>query len=294
MIPNFTTLPFKNDFMFCAVLHDNPDIAKRITEIITGRKITSITNLIQQNWVNTDPLLKTVRLDVTFEGDEQIYCVEMQVDTEREIERRMRCYQAAKDIEQLNAGQRYEELKSVMIIFICDYDPFGFGKQKYTYHNLCRETGEELDDGRDIIVVNTRGMKTEDPALNSLLEYIHTGKKNEEVLTSVIDEAADRIRYNKEWRERFMTVGEYIEREAKKRAVEIAQEMAAGIAQEMVAEILAGKSEEEKILSIMKAVSLLEKLNLPETQIAQMITEQYEITEEEYHRIRDHVQSGTH
>ena len=46
MIPNFTTLPFKNDFMFCAVLHDNPDIAKRITEIITGRKITYITNLI--------------------------------------------------------------------------------------------------------------------------------------------------------------------------------------------------------------------------------------------------------
>ncbi len=77
-----------------------------------------------------------------------------------------------------------------------------------------------------------------------------------------------------------MTVGEYIEREAKKRAVEIAQEM--------VTEIIAGKTEEAKILGITKAILMLEKLNLPEAQIEQMITEQYEITEEEYHGIRDH------
>ena len=257
----FENLMFKNDFLFSAVCNENPEIVRKMTEVITGRKITKIHNLRQQDWVTADPILKKVRLDVTFEGDDAIYCVEMQVSTEKEIEKRIRYYQSAKDIEQINDGGRYEELQPLYIIFICDYDPFGDGLQKYSFHNRCEETGEYLEDGRDIIVLNTRGEETEDESLNTLLDYIRTGEVKENDLTQEIEEASERVRYNKDWREGFMTIGEKMERLARE------------------------AREQERIHGIFKAIQLLQKLNLDDERICKMITEQYEISPEEYQEI---------
>lgn len=81
-------------------------------------------------------------------------------------------------------------------------------------------TGEYLEDGRDIIVLNTRGEEIEDESLNTLLDYIRTGEVREDDLTQEIEEASERVRYNKDWRERFMTIGEKMERLAEQRAAE--------------------------------------------------------------------------
>ena len=254
-------LKFKNDFLFSAVCNENPEIVRKMTEVITGRKITKIHNLRQQDWVTTDPILKKVRLDVTFEGDDTIYCVEMQVTTEKEIEKRIRYYQSAKDIEQINAGARYDELQSLYIIFICDYDPFGSGLRKYTFHNRCEETGEILDDGRDIIVLNTRGGESEDESLNRLLDYIRTGEVKGE-LTREIEEASDKVRYNKDWRERYMTIGEKMERLAEQERLkgirnQIESLRHFGIADELIFEQLEKQysMSKEKILKLISEES---------------------------------------
>ncbi|MBR2669575.1 MAG: Rpn family recombination-promoting nuclease/putative transposase [Solobacterium sp.] len=269
----FETLPFKNDFMFSAVCHENPEIVRKMTEIIVGRKITKVHNIYQQDWVSIDPTLKKIRLDVTFEGDEAIYCVEMQVGKEKELPRRIRYYQSAKDIEQINKGGRYEQLQPLYIIFICDYDPFGLGLSKYSFHTQCMEAEYELEDGRGIIVLNTTGIQTEDLPLNALLEYIHSGKKNEEELTEEIEEAADRIRYNKDWRERFMTIGEKIERESQKAAEEA--------------------KEQERFKAIVNAVQMLRELNYEEERIGYLIPKHFELSADEYKRILEQISSLT-
>ena len=261
----FENLMFKNDFLFSAVCNENPEIVRKMTEVITGRKITKIHNLRQQDWVTADPILKKVRLDVTFEGDDAIYCVEMQVSTEKEIEKRIRYYQSAKDIEQINDGGRYEELQSLYIIFICDYDPFGDGLQKYSFHNRCEETGEYLEDGRDIIVLNTRGEETEDESLNTLLDYIRTGEVREDDLTQEIEEASERVRYNKDWRERFMTIGEKMERLAEQRAAEA--------------------REQERIQGIKNTVLAMRSVGASEEKIKQVVCELNDLTPEKYDSI---------
>ena len=42
----------------------------------------------------------------------------------------------------ISTGTDYKELPDTYVIFICDFDPFGFGKYKYTFDMICTETGE--------------------------------------------------------------------------------------------------------------------------------------------------------
>ena len=110
-------------------------------------------------------------------------------------------------------------------------------------------TGEYLEDGRDIIVLNKRGEETEDESLNTLLDYIRTGEVREDDLTQEIEEASERVRYNKDWRERFMTIGEKMERLAREERIK-------GIKNTVTAMRRAG-SEEEKIREIVCQINAL-------------------------------------
>ena len=42
MEKNFDELTFSDDFMFCKVLSNNPDLCKEMVEMITGRKVSGL------------------------------------------------------------------------------------------------------------------------------------------------------------------------------------------------------------------------------------------------------------
>ncbi len=71
-------------------------------------------------------------------------------------------------------GTDYKELPDTYVIFICDFDPFGFGKYKYTFDMICTETGEMLDDGARTIFLSTKGTNgSEVPeGLRKFLRYV--------------------------------------------------------------------------------------------------------------------------
>ena len=54
----YEELTFGDDFMFSAVLYDNPDIAKQLAEKITGRKVREIVRMSKEEMLGTDPLVK--------------------------------------------------------------------------------------------------------------------------------------------------------------------------------------------------------------------------------------------
>ena len=57
------------------------------------------------------------------------------------------------DMEMLLAGHEYKELPNSYVIFICDFDPFGKGKYRYTFQSKCKENTEvELEDFQDPFV----------------------------------------------------------------------------------------------------------------------------------------------
>ena len=74
-------------------------------------------------------------------------------------------------------------MKQVYVIFICNYDPFGYDRVLYTIKNRCLEEPEmEYDDGPETIVLYTKGTKGSIPEeLRQFLNYMENTDQNNAV-----------------------------------------------------------------------------------------------------------------
>ena len=120
------------------------------------------------------PEYKGVRLDVYAKDENQTrYNVEMQVQKKPALGKRSRYYQSQMDMEMLLAGEDYAELPNTYVIFICDFDPIGEGKYRYTLRIKCEESAEaEFEDGRTVVFLNTHG-KNESEVPKELVTLLH-------------------------------------------------------------------------------------------------------------------------
>ena len=122
------------------------------------------------------PEYKGVRLDVYAKDEKNTHFnVEMQTVPKEALGKRARYYHSQIDMEMLETGAEYPELANSYVIFICDFDPFGWRKYRYTFRNLCLEEElAELDDGCETIFLNTKGINDGDVplALERFLKYV--------------------------------------------------------------------------------------------------------------------------
>ena len=66
----------------------------------------------------------------------------------------------------------YSELPDTYVIFVCDFDPFGQGKYRYTKQTICKEVPElEMDDGAHTILLSTKGTN-EDEVSKDLVNFL--------------------------------------------------------------------------------------------------------------------------
>ena len=91
---------------------------------------------------------RSVRLDVYVnDGKGTVYDIEKQSVDTKELPKRSRYYQSMIDLQLIDKGQLYRELKRSFVIFICLSDVFGYGRHIYTFENICVEdTSIHLDD----------------------------------------------------------------------------------------------------------------------------------------------------
>ena len=90
-------------------------------------------------------------------------------------------YHALIDSHALKTSEEFGNLKRVYVIFISDYDPFGYDRVKYTIKNACmEEPGMPYEDGARTMVLYTKGTKGEvSEKLSQLLRYMeHTTWEN--------------------------------------------------------------------------------------------------------------------
>ena len=158
----------RNDLMFSYVMR-NPEICTELLEVLLpGHKIArveyieleserdgapqAIKSKTRKNRPDTQKALlsaidkRGVRLDAYLDDGKTIYNIEMQTAEYGALPQRARLYQAHIDINQLERGQNFDELRPSYVIFICTFDPFGQSRYQYSFRNVCRETGEELQD----------------------------------------------------------------------------------------------------------------------------------------------------
>lgn len=207
----YEELGFTDDFLFCKILQNNPELCKELAELILSRKIGEIVTIDRQKPIDITHSGKGVRFDVYMEDDAStIYDIEMQTTTAKDLPKRMRYYQAMIDLNTIERGSRYTELKKSYIIFICLENPYAdTGLHKYSISSVCRE--DPSVDFRDEIykiILSAEGDRQDvSPDLQSFLLYLSERKVNSE-LTKTLDAKVRAARSHNEWRLEYMTLEE--------------------------------------------------------------------------------------
>ena len=203
----FEELQIKDDFMFSVIMR-NPKFCKPFLERILGIKISHIEYPKAQETIDITVDAKSVRLDIYVEdGKETVYNIEMQTTENRNIPKRTRYYQGMIDLNILEKGDNYKNLKRSFVIFVCTFDLFGEGRRIYTFENRCIQNLDlGLGDDTTKIILNTKGtMNDVTPELKKLLDFID-GKEPEDDFTRELDEAVQSVRKNEKWRLDYMTL----------------------------------------------------------------------------------------
>lgn len=203
----FEELQIKDDFMFSVIMR-NPKFCKPFLERVLGIKISYIKYPKSQETIDISADAKSVRLDIYVEdGKETVYNIEMQTAENRNIPKRSRYYQGMIDLNILEKGENYKDLKRSFVIFVCTFDLFGEGRHIYTFENRCIQNTElGLGDGTAKIILNTKGtMNDVTPEMKKLLDFID-GKEPEDDFTRELEEAVQSVRKNEKWRVDYMTL----------------------------------------------------------------------------------------
>lgn len=144
------------DKVFYRVMADE-EILKQFIQDLTGRTISSVSNVEYQKTITPEIKSKGIRADVYFEGDDTIYDIEMQKEEEPNLTRRVRVYQSVLDRNAIKMGRPYKELRNTMIIFVCNYDPvykcLPIYKRYSCYEGL---PDVEYNDGSSVYFINCK------------------------------------------------------------------------------------------------------------------------------------------
>lgn len=168
-------LTLKDNFMFAASMIAEPDNCAGVIERATGIPVDRV-EVVTEKSILYHLEYKGIRLDVYARDENHThYDIEMQVLGVKEIAKRARYYHSQIDMELLLSGKAYAELPKSIVIFICDFDPFGYKKYRYTFESTCQEEKSLcLEDGSITIFLSTRGTNEREvpEALVKLMKFV--------------------------------------------------------------------------------------------------------------------------
>ncbi|MDD6039439.1 MAG: Rpn family recombination-promoting nuclease/putative transposase, partial [bacterium] len=212
-------LTFKDNFLFAATMLI-PENCRMVLERVLERPIERV-EVSKEKSIIYHPLYRGVRLDVYARDENNShYDVEMQIATEKVL-KRARYYHSQMDMELLEAGTKYELLPESFVIFICDFDPLGLGKYRYSLRKTLNEDSSfSYDDGVHTVILNTKG-KNDNEVSPELIQFLRfVGAKPEESmrdyddpLVNQLQQSIHEIKRNREMGERYMLFEELLENE---------------------------------------------------------------------------------
>lgn len=271
---DFQNLTISNSFMFAAVMEDTEN-CKGLLEMVLEFPIARI-ELSTEKSIIHHPQYHGVRLDVYAKGDDNTrYNVEMQVLYNSNLPKRSRYYHSQIDMDIIAKGTNYKELPDAYVIFICNFDPFGFGKYKYTFDMICTETGEMLDDGARTIFLSTKGTNGLEVSegLRKFLEFVKadladsTKDFGNDYVRS-LQKSVSKIKSDREMGERYMLLKELLSDEraegiARGRAISIIELLSElGEVSTELSDVIMAEKAPEKLLAYLKVAAKAESVDM--------------------------------
>lgn len=255
-------LTIKDNFMFGAVMC-NEEICREFLEMILGFPIESVTVCKEKSMVY-HPEYKGIRLDVMAKDEHNThYNVEMQVKKETALPKRNRYYHSQIDMDLLDSGKSYEELPDTYVIFVCDFDPFGKKRYRYTFENCCLEDNTlKLRDGSVSIFLSTKGENRKEvpEQVVQFLEFVGYGGEivlpvSENSYVCKLQKCIEDVKANRELGGRYMILREMLateyaegKAEGKAESVIMLLELKGVVSEELKVQIMAQSN--EKVLDV--------------------------------------------
>lgn len=223
-------LTIKDNFLFAAVMM-NPDNCRGVLERTLGFEIDRV-EVSREKCIIYNPEYHGIRLDVyARDGKGTHYNVEIQVIKE-DIFKRSRYYHSQMDMEILGTGTGYEELPDTYVIFICDFDPVGLKKYRYTLKKtFCEDETYDYQDGTHTYFLSTKGENDSEVPVPLVKFLKFVGAKLPEsmedygdCLVSQLQTSIRQIKSDREMGNRYMVFEEMMKREFKDGKIEGRQE----------------------------------------------------------------------
>ena len=243
-------LVFHDDFMFAAVMMDAENcrcFLERVLEIQIER-----VEISTEHGFFFNPECKSIRMDVFAKDENRThYDIEMQLVKKDSLEKRSRYYHSQMDVEMLEKGKSYGELADTYVIFICNFDPLGQKKCRYTIRRYCEETGNVFGDGVCTVFLNTNGKNREEipKELVALLDFVKADLAGseadyEDALVKRLQESMRQIKRSRKMGERYMMFEQYMKEYVQEHADEIREEAwAEGLAEGQAEGLQKGRAE---------------------------------------------------
>ena len=238
-LEKWNSLTLANNFIFCKVLEENPDVCKELLEMLLDIKIDRIEQPKSEQTFKTDFDSRGIRLDVYVkDGTGRCFDIEIQTSNYMRLEKRARYYQGLMDVDSIQFGQEYSALKDSYVIFLCLGDAFGHRLPVYTFRYRAEEDKNILmNDGTVNIFFNaTMYDKMQSENLRSFFRYL-CGKNSDDNFTDRLSALVERVKMNAQWRHRYMTIEQEIKLQVEARTNERAKELAKDIAKDMAQDI---------------------------------------------------------
>ena len=258
-IKTWEELTITDDFMFCKVMSD-PALCKELLEILLHIKIDRLEFQESQKSLKLTPESRGIRLDVYVKDSNRIFDIELQTTNEKNLELRTRYYQGVMDIDELEKGELFSDMKESYIIFICMFDPFGADMPIYTVKQTFVENEKLIfDDKTHKIFYNVNAFEklSNDVETKAFLKYLCNHQSTSK-FTQSLEHAVYKNKGNQLWRKDYMTLaydlslatqkiaGEMAEKMAREMASKMASKMAEEMAQKIVENVVKEATEKTR------------------------------------------------
>ena len=155
--PAWEDLTFANNFLFCKIMESEPELCRRILEMLLNIEIEKLEPVQAERTMLETMESKTVRFDVYAKDKSRVFDIEIQTTLSTNLPKRARYYQSVIDMDSLSQGENYSRLKDSYVIFLCLESPFKEKRPVYFFENICRDDSEiKLNDRAYKVFFNLR------------------------------------------------------------------------------------------------------------------------------------------
>ena len=180
-----------NSLIFAMVMQDEDLCIALLNRILPEKKIRTIRFpeplTLMDSAVETEKTFvtsvyaKSIRVDVIFEGEDDWFNLEIQIENQFDMPPRSRYYHALIATSILDKGEDYTQLKPGYVIFICMFDYFKQDKAVYSFEMYDRKNDLLLGDGQATIILNVSCPEENVPEeLRTFFAYLKTGEVDED------------------------------------------------------------------------------------------------------------------